>query len=79
MPDHPSGLSRSAWSEKDTEVARMAEQEREGPLPDADRGDAAVGHVGNDPRPAHDDPETPADQAVINEERALASGEENVV
>jgi hypothetical protein len=57
----------------------MTEQEREEPLPDVDRLDAAVGQVGNDPRSAHDDTETPADQAVTNQEQALESGEENVV
>ena len=57
----------------------MAEQERDESLPDVDRADAEVGRSGSDPRPAHEDTETPADQAIINEEQALESGEENVV
>ena len=57
----------------------MTAQKREEPLPDVDRLVAAVGSLGNDPRPALEDAETPADQAVSNQEQALESGEENVV
>ena len=57
----------------------MTEQEREESLPDVDRLDAAVGQSDSGPQLAHEDAETPADQAVSNQERALESGEENVV
>jgi hypothetical protein len=57
----------------------MTEQEREEPLPDVDRREAADGQLGSDPRSAHEDSKTPADQAIINQEQALESGEENVV
>ena len=57
----------------------MTEQERDEPLPDVDRLDAAVGKSDRGPQSAHEATETPADQAVSNQERALESGEENVV
>ena len=57
----------------------MTEQERKEPLPDVDRREARDGQVGSDPRSAHEDTETSADQAVTNQEQALESGEENVV
>ena len=57
----------------------MTEQEREESLPDVDRLDAAVGQSDSGPQSAHEDAETPADQAVSNQEQALETGEENVV
>jgi hypothetical protein len=57
----------------------MTEREREGPLPDADRLGAPVGQSADDPRSAPENAETPADQAIGNQEQALESGEENVV
>jgi hypothetical protein len=60
-------------------VARMTEQERDDPRTTVDRPDAAVGQLGNDPRSAPEDTETPAEQAVSNQEQALESDEENVV
>ena len=79
MPEHPSRRSSSAWIEKETEVARMTEQEREESLPDVDRLDADIRQSRGGPQPPHADTETPADQAVSNQEQALESGEENVV
>ena len=79
MPEYPFPRSRSAWIEKNAEVARMTEREQNTARPDVDRVDAEVGQLGNDPRTAHEDTETPTDQAVSNQEQALESGEENVV
>jgi hypothetical protein len=79
MREYPFPRSRSAWIEKNTEVVRMTEREQNAARPDVDRVDAEVGQLGNDPRAAHEDTETPTDQAIINEERGLESGEENVV
>ena len=61
------------------EEARRTEQERHEPLPELDRGDAEVERSGGGPESPPEDPETSADQAASNQERALDSGEENVV
>ena len=61
------------------EEARRTEQERHEPLPELDRGDAEVERSGGGPESPPEDAERPTNQAIINQERALESGEENVV
>jgi hypothetical protein len=56
----------------------MAEQERDRLESDADPADPKVGQSHSAP-PEQNDAGRPTDQAIINEERALESGEENVV
>ena len=60
------------------EVERMAEQERDTLESDADPANPKVGQSHSAP-PEQNDAGRPTDQAIINEERALESGEENVV
>ncbi len=57
----------------------MTEQEWDETRPVVDRRDAEVGRSGSGPESPPEDPATPADQAVTNQEQALESGEENVV
>ena len=57
----------------------MSEQERETSESDADPVDPESGRSISGPLPGHTDMEKATDQAIINEERALESGEENVV
>jgi hypothetical protein len=57
----------------------MTERERTEARPDADPDDPEVERSGSGPPPKDPDAGRPTDQAVINEERALESGEENVV
>ena len=57
----------------------MTERERNEARPDADPADPEVGRSNSGARPEPKDAERPTDQAIINEERALDSGEENVV
>ncbi len=47
--------------------------------PDADPAEPEVGRSSSGSPPEHKDAGRPTDQAVINEEQALESGEENVV
>ena len=47
--------------------------------PDADPADPEVGLPSSGDPPEHTDARSPADQAIINQEQALESGEENVV
>jgi len=57
----------------------MTERDRPEARPDADPADPE-GEPTSSRLPAEDtDARSPADQAIINEERALESGEENVV
>jgi hypothetical protein len=60
-------------------MERMAEQERDTSESDADPANPKVGQSHSAPPPEQNDAERPTDQAIINEERALESGEENVV
>jgi hypothetical protein len=64
---------------RNAEVERMAEQERDTSKFAADLVDPEVGRSSSGPPPEHKDASMPTDQAIINEERALESGEENVV
>jgi hypothetical protein len=57
----------------------MAEQERDTSDSDADPANPKAGRSNSGPPPEQNDAEGPTDQAIINEERALESGEENVV
>jgi hypothetical protein len=57
----------------------MTDQERDEPRTTGNRVDAAVRRSGSAPEPLPEDTESPAEQAIVNEERALESGEENVV
>jgi hypothetical protein len=59
-------------------MERMAEQERGTSESDADPANPKVGQSHSAP-PEQNDEGRPTDQAIINEERALESGEENVV
>jgi hypothetical protein len=61
------------------EVERMAEQERDLSESDADPVSPKVGQSHIATPPEQNDAERPTDQAITNEERALESGEENVV
>ena len=60
------------------EMERRAEQEREKSESEADPANPNAGQSHSAP-PEQNDAERPTDQASINEERALESGEENVV
>ena len=67
---------------KHGEVERMAEQERDTrdtSDSDADPANPQVGQSNSAPPPEQNDAESPTDQAILNEERALDSGEENAV
>jgi hypothetical protein len=57
----------------------MTERERNEAQPDADPDDPEVRRTSNGPPPEQTDRERPTAQAIINEEQALDSGEENVV
>lgn len=63
----------------------MPEQERKRDEPTTESqapdpaGPAENDQAGNSPRPARGDDLSAADQALINQKRALESGEENVV
>ena len=57
----------------------MAEPERDTSESDADPVDPEVGRSSSGPPPEHTDASRSTDQAIINEEQALESGEENVV
>ena len=57
----------------------MTERERNEARSGADRADPEVARLSSDSPPEQEDAERPTDQAVINEEQALESGEENVV
>ena len=57
----------------------MPEQERDTSESDADSGDPELERSSSDPPPEQKDAERSTDQAIINEEQALESGEENVV
>lgn len=57
----------------------MTEQERDAPRPEADDADSEVRRSSSGPPAEHNDAKRPTDQAIINEEQALESGEENVV
>jgi len=60
------------------EVEWMAEQERRSTRSEVDALDQGGGRV-NSKAPAHEDDVSDTDQAIINQERALESGEENVI
>ena len=57
----------------------MTEREQNDSRADADPADPERGYPGAGPQSVSEDAETPADQAVSNQEQALESGEENVV
>ncbi len=57
----------------------MAEEERDAPESDADSADSEVERPRSGPPPEQTEAGRPTDQAISNEERALESGEENVV
>jgi hypothetical protein len=57
----------------------MIEREQNEAWPDADRADPGGERSSGDPPAEHTDAERPTDQAIINQEQALESGEENVV
>ena len=57
----------------------MAEQERDKSESDADPHDPEIERSSSGPPPEQKVAGRPTDQAVINEEQALESGEENVV
>jgi hypothetical protein len=57
----------------------MTERERNESQPEADPANPEVGRSNSGPPPEHNHAERPTDQAITNEERALESGEENVV
>jgi hypothetical protein len=57
----------------------MTERERNEARTDADPDDPEVERSRSDPQPEQTDAGRPTDQAIINEEQALESGEENVV
>ena len=57
----------------------MAEHERDTSESDAEPANPKVGQSNSAPGPEQNDAERPTDQAISNEERALESGEENVV
>ena len=63
---------------RNAEVERMAEQERDTLESDADPANPKVGQSHSAP-PEQNDAGRPTDLAIINDERALESGEENVV
>ena len=57
----------------------MAEHKRDESQSEADPANPKAGRSNSAPPTEHKDAERPTDQAIINEERALESGEENVV
>ena len=57
----------------------MTERERNAAGPGAEPDDPEIERSRSGPPPAHEDAVRPTDQAIINEEQALESGEENVV
>jgi hypothetical protein len=57
----------------------MTERERNEVRPDADPDDPEAKRSRSGPLPEQTDAGRPTDQAIINEEQALESGEENVV
>jgi hypothetical protein len=57
----------------------MTERAQNEGRPDADPDDPEVERSSSGPPPEQTDAGRPTDQAIINEERALESGEENVV
>jgi hypothetical protein len=57
----------------------MTERERDESEPEADPTNPEVGRSSSGPPPEQKDAVRPTDQAIINEERARESGEENVV
>ena len=57
----------------------MTEREHDEVRPEAEPADPDVGRSRNGSLPEAPDAGRPTDQAVINEEQALESGEENVV
>ena len=64
---------------RNAEVERMAAQERDQPQSAADHDDPEVDRSRGGAPPAQTDTGRPTDQAISNQERALESGEENVV
>ena len=57
----------------------MTERERDEPEPEADSANPEVVRSSSDLPTEHTDAGTATDQAIINQEQALESGEENVV
>jgi hypothetical protein len=57
----------------------MTEREQKEFQPAVDPDDPEGGRSSSGPRPEDPDAGRPTDQAIINEEQALESGEENVV
>ncbi len=57
----------------------MAIPERDVSRSDTEGADSEAGRSGSDPPPAQEDAGSPTDEAIINEEQALESGEENAV
>ena len=57
----------------------MPERERNEARPDADPDEPELARSRSGPPPEPKDAERPTNQAIINQERALESGEENVV
>jgi hypothetical protein len=57
----------------------MTERDQNEARPEADPPDPEVGRSSSGLPPGPKDAERPTDQAIVNEERALESGEENVV
>ena len=57
----------------------MTERERDESQPNADPINPEVPRSSRGPAPEPKDARTPTDQAIVNEERELDSGEENVV
>ncbi|MBA2596056.1 MAG: hypothetical protein H0V00_05450 [Chloroflexia bacterium] len=57
----------------------MVERKRDESEDDSDCADPEGGDPNSGHPPAHEDGVAPTDQAIINEKRALESGEENVV
>jgi hypothetical protein len=57
----------------------MTEREQNEARPDADPADPEVERSSSSPLSEQKDAGRPTDQAIINEQRALESGEENVV
>ncbi len=57
----------------------MTERERHEARPDADPDEPEVEQSNPGPPPEHTEAERPTDQAIINQEQALDSGEENAV
>ena len=57
----------------------MSERERHETGPEANSGEPEAGRSHSSPSAEDTDAGRPTDQAVINEEQAVESGEENVV